>query len=45
MNTKQQIVALSAEFLREHGFNGFSYLDLSRALARSRIVSSNDEAI
>jgi len=32
MNTKQQIVELSADLLREHGFHGFSYLDLSRAL-------------
>ena len=32
MNTKQQIDELSAGLLREHGFNGFSYLDLSRAL-------------
>ena len=32
MNTKQQIVELSSGLLREHGFNGFSYLDLSRAL-------------
>jgi len=32
MNTKQQIVELSAGLLREHGFSGFSYLDLSRAL-------------
>jgi len=32
MNTKQQIVELSAGLLREQGFHGFSYLDLSRAL-------------
>jgi len=36
MNTKQQIVELSAGLLREHGFNGFSYLDLSRALGISK---------
>lgn len=36
MNTKQQIVALSAGLLREQGFNGFSYLDLSRALGISK---------
>lgn len=36
MNTKQQIVNLSAGLLREHGFNGFSYLDLSRALGISK---------
>jgi len=36
MNTKQQIVALSAGLLREHGFSGFSYLDLSRALGISK---------
>jgi TetR/AcrR family transcriptional repressor of nem operon len=36
MNTKQQIVEISADFLREHGFNGFSYLDLSRALGISK---------
>jgi len=32
MNTKRQIVELSAGLLREKGFHGFSYLDLSRAL-------------
>jgi len=32
MNTKQQIVEISAGLLREHGFSGFSYLDLSREL-------------
>ena len=36
MNTKQQIVELSADLLREQGFNGFSYLDLSRALGISK---------
>jgi TetR/AcrR family transcriptional repressor of nem operon len=32
MNTKQQIVAYSADMLRTRGFNGFSYLDISREL-------------
>ncbi len=32
MNTKQQIVAFSADMLRTRGFNGFSYLDISREL-------------
>lgn len=36
MNTKQQLIALSADLLREHGFNGFSYLDLARALGISK---------
>ena len=36
MNTKQHIVELSAGLLREHGFNGFSYLDLSRQLGISK---------
>jgi len=32
MNTKQQIVELSSGMLRERGFDGFSYLDISREL-------------
>jgi len=32
MNTKQQIVEFSADRLRERGFDGFSYLDISREL-------------
>jgi len=32
MNTKQQIVSLSANMLRERGFDGFSYLDISREM-------------
>jgi len=32
MNTKQQIVELSSGMLRERGFHGFSYLDISREL-------------
>jgi len=36
MNTKQQLVELSANLLREHGFDGFSYLDLARALGISK---------
>jgi len=36
MNTKQQLVELSADLLREHGFNGFSYLDLARELGISK---------
>ena len=33
MNTKQQIVELSADMLRSSGFGGFSYLDISRKLS------------
>ena len=32
MNTKQHIVEFSADRLRERGFDGFSYLDISREL-------------
>ncbi len=32
MNTKQQIVELSSDLLRDRGFDGFSYLDISRSL-------------
>jgi TetR/AcrR family transcriptional repressor of nem operon len=32
MNTKQRIVEFSADRLRERGFDGFSYLDISRQL-------------
>jgi len=35
-NTKQQIVSISAGMLREHGFDGFSYLDLARELGISK---------
>ncbi len=36
MNTKQQIVEFSADMLRSRGFNGFSYLDISRELGISK---------
>ncbi len=36
MNTKQQIVAFSADMLRTRGFGGFSYLDISRELGISK---------
>ncbi|KZY31456.1 MULTISPECIES: TetR/AcrR family transcriptional regulator [unclassified Oleiphilus] len=32
MNTKQRIVEFSADKLRDRGFDGFSYLDISREL-------------
>lgn len=32
MNTKQRIVEFSADRLRDRGFDGFSYLDISREL-------------
>jgi len=36
MNTKQQLVELSANLLRSKGFDGFSYLDLARELGISK---------
>ncbi len=36
MNTKQQIVEFSADLLRSGGYNGFSYLDISRELGISK---------
>ncbi len=36
MSTKQQIVEYSSDLLRERGFDGFSYLDISRKLSISK---------